>query len=186
MKATKHSSDEDTTAAKSNEPPQPTDAIDKLWNALKLTRRDGDSLIYEMAVTDKPFSELYLRFEGKAFEPCYQQLTIFAESKDKSLCYNEDPRFPPHYVQVHITMHPHYRLDRSPREEELRRQFLSLPEKPVNGTPAIYHVPFDLRNKGSYQVSLGGTAAAKIIKQYVIVIDLQPETNSYNYVLFYK
>jgi hypothetical protein len=165
-----------------------SELAEKPWETLKLTRREGDRLIYEIRVNEKTFSELYFRFEGKAFEPSYQRLVIFAESRDLTLCYNEDPRYPKHYVLIHSRSGwEQLLLDTyNPQRELYRQRFLASSRKPEIGTPSTYHIPFDLKVKDYSQSFLGGAVIMEIIKKYIIVIELQPDTESHSHQLFIR
>jgi hypothetical protein len=158
---------------------------DDPWQVLPLTRRDGDCLIYRVPVLDKSISDVYFKFEGKSFEPYYQRLTIFAESHDKTVCYNEDPRYPKNYVPVFIQdgWAKLLRDAYDPKLEKLRQVMLASSRKPESGSDIVCHIPFDLKITGTTETCLAATARCTIVKRYIIAIELHPETESHSHVL---
>lgn len=71
------------------------------WRPLSLVKQPNRTLTYNLPANGEVFSRLRLEFSCIKAAETFQSLTIFAETHDKTICYNEDSRYPGYYVPVY-------------------------------------------------------------------------------------
>lgn len=142
----------------------------KIWRPVPMIKSRHHVLIYNLPASGEIFSELQLEFTGIDSLQPYQRLTIFAETHDKTIRYNEDPQYPRYYVSV-------FRSNPENSSTQISSNF-NLDDH------VGYRISFDLAACNQLEMAIGGPEFIGVVERYVVIIELHAEINGTCYVLW--
>ena len=141
-----------------------------IWRSVPMIKSGHHVLTYNLPANGEIFTELRLEFTGIHVGEAYQRLTIFAETHDKTIRYNEDPRYPRYYVPV-------YRSNPENSSTQVSSN--------VNLDGHVgYRINFDLTDCNQSEMIIGGPEFIGVVERYVVIIELHAVVQGSCYVLW--